>query len=441
MSRDQIDLTQPLVINQGKLLPNIASANEDRPKPKALQEADDSAPAVTKAGVFQSFYQLAGLRTAPEPSTSDLRPIADLLPTLGNSVEGLEHDELAAKLLETLKSPLLSDSNLRTRFETSCHFIDALATEALPAAAVSPVNFAAGLKLPLLRLALLQPELLEPENGQAAALINQIGLAQSLAGKDPTLHKALENFVRTLAEKLLTEKESKFETTIQQANCRLQELLVPVLQRKQRYQQHLIDGFEGRQKLAQSKLAVYEALRERFSGKSVPDLIVTLLKAGWYHLLVLSHLRYSQDSPQWQNRIEVLDRLLEWLAVDPEVHLPQAEANHLINQVDSGLGMVLSDTEQHRQLVQQLADCLTGPHQGERRKALIKNPVDPKQFIEPQFLIETEADKFALVKALSLGDWIRVQQNGKSIPYKLVWIGPPRLCTCSSIRAVQARWS
>lgn len=53
------------------------------------------------------------------------------------------------------------------------------------------------------------------------------------------------------------------QATLQQANTELHELLAPVLQRRERYHQRLIDGYEGRQKITQSKLAVFEALRER----------------------------------------------------------------------------------------------------------------------------------------------------------------------------------
>ncbi len=113
----QIDLSQPLVVgsnkptqtndrSSGPFIDEDSEIETTGPKSIAPPETSRQGSTSSKPGVFQSFQQLASANhgTSTAHSPIDLRPFAELLPSLAGTAERWQRGELAKKLLETVRS-------------------------------------------------------------------------------------------------------------------------------------------------------------------------------------------------------------------------------------------------------------------------------------------------------------------------------------------------
>ena len=313
---------------------------------------------------------------------------------------------------------------LQNRLQTANCLTRALITET---GATNPaVDSTRQLQIPLMRLALRQPELFEAEDSPAVRLVNQLDKAGQWASGNPTLAKTLDEFIQTLTSRLRHCPAEEMETRLGQAVETLQAILEPVQEKRQRHLQRLIDSYVGRQRITQARLAVYQALEHHFGDEPVIELLLELLDLGWFHLLVLIHINHGRDSDPWQHGFNVLIRLHEWLAADPETELPVGEAETLIDQIDRRLGQISDNSIRQQQLIQRLNRCLLGPEQGRQRQRLTRRRLEPSRFLDPRTLRKPRRLP-AEIRNLRVGEWIRIQKDGKPHPFKLIWIGdnPP----------------
>ncbi len=403
---------------------NEASSFELPPK-----EQPTAAHPVSKPGIISGLEHL--LCDSENPEDSDCSTQLQQVERLLEQAKALPLDENDEELLQHLQSLArqsgqswtLLNNRLQQRLIVANRLTRALAFESGHA----DIGRLERLRTPLLRLILKRPELFEASDSPAVDLINQLGKAEQWASEDTDLAKALDRYLDSLGEQLQYAYKAEPEPLLAQAQHQLQQILQPAQKKRERFLQRLIDGYVGRQRIAQAKLAVYRALHRRLSGEPVAEPLVELLKAGWFHLLVLTHLSNGANSPQWNERLEIIERLHRWLAAPEATHLPAQEVHTLLNIIDSDLESIGNNVVRHHQLLQTLSDCLLGPKQGERRRALPKTALSPEPFVD-RFLLglgRTSIPKE--LQSLTVGEWIKIQKNGKSHPFRLVWIGthPP----------------
>ncbi len=408
--------------------PEDGGTNEASASELPTQQEQPTAHPDSRTGVVNILDRLMSDLGAPaDPDfPAQLRQVEQLL----DRTKTLPLDENDEEFLQRLQSlarqsgqswPLLN-SRLQQRLSVANRLTRALSLESSRADA----GCLERLRMPLLRLILRRPELFEADGSPAVDLVNQLGKAEQWASEDADLAKALDRYLDSLAEQLRACK-AKPEPLLAQAQRQLQQILQPARKKRERFLQRLIDGYVGRQRIAQAKLAVYRALHRRLSGEPVAEPLVELLKAGWFHLLVLTHLSNGANSPQWNERLEIIERLHRWLAAPEETRLPEREVHALLNTIDSDLGPIGNNAIHHRQLLQTLSDCLLGPKQGERRRALAKTALNLESFVDRLLPALGQTSIPREVQNLTVGEWIKIQKNGRPHPFRLVWIGthPP----------------
>jgi diguanylate cyclase (GGDEF)-like protein len=124
---------------------------------------------------------------------------------------------------------------------------------------------------------------------------------------------------------------------------------------------------EGQQKLARARRAVLDVMKERISGKRVPDLILDLMNPGWRNLLVHTHLRKGADSHDWQDQVALIDQLWGQLdgSIEPDAD-EHVDPDTLLKRVVAGLNSISFDPSKRTPLIMNLSSALVGDTTGKK---------------------------------------------------------------------------
>src|SRR5690606_19080598 len=85
--------------------------------------------------------------------------------------------------------------------------------------------------------------------------------------------------------------------------------------RSELLEQRTRDAEEGRAKAELARQQVEQALNERLLGKTLPEVVVRLLRDGWSKVLQLTSLKHGGESEEWRAALAVMDDLI-W-SVEP----------------------------------------------------------------------------------------------------------------------------
>ncbi len=388
------------------------------------------------SGILQSFaHQLQqsvqrsqGANTTP----GQLLPpqqVVDFLPKLQQlaqqdwDAKQLEEQILAMAAENGMENPDL-DIQAKGFIQASCQLSEALVDEAGRSQTIQ--NQLGQLRLPLVKIALTHPDLLEDENSPATEMINYLGRLDQYLAQNPVKFNQITQLLEHASKRLL-QKDSDIQSTLEKTNARLRRLLAPLVKKQRHLTQRLINSYEGRQKIALSKRQVYQEVIKRLAGQPVPEILVNLSDAGWQHLLVLTLLRHGRESKLWKHRLGALDKLLAWLSTDSEKQLPQRQILSLLENIDNDLARVCGDVVRHREIMDELSAHLIGTGEPMIRKQPKLVTFDPGHFADPSIAAYIAMPSTDELTEVAVGDWLEIKHQGEVRPYKLLWIGefPP----------------
>ena len=87
-------------------------------------------------------------------------------------------------------------------------------------------------------------------------------------------------------------------------------------------EQRTRDAEEGRAKAEVARQGVEQVLNERLMGKTLPQVVVSLLQDAWSKVLLLACLKHGVESVEWQGALDTMDDLI-W-SVEPHEGEPEA---------------------------------------------------------------------------------------------------------------------
>ncbi len=388
------------------------------------------------SGILQSFaHQLQqsvqsdqGANTSPAQVLPP-REVVDFLPKLQQLAERdwdakqLEEQILAMATENGVENPGL-DVQAKGFIQASCQLSEALVDEAGRSQTIQ--EQLGQLRLPLVKIALTHPGLLEDENSPATEMINYLGRLDQYLAQNPVKFKEITRLLKHISKRLL-EKDADIQATLEKTNTRLRRLLAPLVKKQRHLTQRLINTYEGRQKIALSKLHVYKEITKRLANQPVPEILVKLSDAGWQHLLVLTLLRHGKESKLWKHRLGALDKLLAWLSTDTDKQLPQRQILTLLENIDSDLARVCGDVVRHREIMDELSAHLIGENEPKIRRQPTPVTLDASHFADPSIAAYIAMPATGDVAEAAIGDWLEIKHQGEVRPYKLLWIGefPP----------------
>ncbi|SDF45814.1 DUF1631 domain-containing protein [Phytopseudomonas seleniipraecipitans] len=174
----------------------------------------------------------------------------------------------------------------------------------------------ARLQIPMLKVAVLDKTFFSRGSHPARRLLNEIATAALGWGdhdhnQRDSLYQKIEQVVQRLLNDF-TDDPAIFS-----------ELLTDFLafigderRRSELLEQRTRDAEEGSARAELARREVEHALNERLLGKTLPEVVVRLLREAWSKVMMLTCLKHGTDSEQWQASLATMDELI-W-SVEPQ---------------------------------------------------------------------------------------------------------------------------
>lgn len=199
------------------------------------------------------------------------------------------------------------------------------------------------LQIPMLKVAVLDNSFFSRGSHPARRLLNEIASAalgwvdHDNARRD-SLYKKIEQVVQRLLNDFVDEPQIFAELLEDFIAFSDQER-----RRSDRLEQRIRDAEEGAARVEVARGEVETALNLRLHGKTLPHVVVSLLRDAWSKQLQLICLRHGTDSPEWAAALTLMDDLI-W-SVQPHTEPDtQAKLVKLVPQLVKAVRHGLADS-------------------------------------------------------------------------------------------------
>jgi hypothetical protein len=166
------------------------------------------------------------------------------------------------------------------------------------------------LQIPMLKVAVLDKTFFGRGSHPARRLLNEIASASlGWADRDDAKRDSLYEKIEQVVTRLVTEFTD--DPAI------FSELLADFIaftgderKRSDRLEQRTRDAEEGRAKAEVARLEVEQELNARLMGKTLPQVVVSLLQDAWSKVLLLNLLKHGAASQEWHSALQTMDDLI-----------------------------------------------------------------------------------------------------------------------------------
>jgi EAL domain-containing protein (putative c-di-GMP-specific phosphodiesterase class I) len=275
------------------------------------------------------------------------------------------------------------------------------------------------LEVPVLKVLLKDDRFFEDQQSSVRAVMNRIA---QLGAKGSKLNPASRDKVSQLVQKIILEFESDtaiFDTVLAELDQiidRQNNLYVKNVER-------VAAAAEGSHKVEDANLAVTNAINERIAHKFVPSALVTLINEGWKEYLHLAHIKYGEESEQWNEALSVIDRLIAY-GDDPRMPI---DIKVILPKIQEGLKLVSGNNEASVKVRDALkAFILNAPkglHLSEKAQQLII-PESEDDLLNRNIHKSHELKNWIIkIKSIPLGAWMKFNKQENETTYmRLVWV-------------------
>ncbi len=145
----------------------------------------------------------------------------------------------------------------------------------------------------------------------ARAMLNRLG---SLADIVESGHVHLASILDKSIDKVVMEYDADVNS-IDSVVAELSAIFERHVAAYKRNSERLARSYEGKQRVAKVRHDVVKDLNSLLAGKPIPDLLVKLVDdAGWRDYLALTAIRDGGDGPGYQEGLDIVSQLMEWLS-------------------------------------------------------------------------------------------------------------------------------
>lgn len=288
------------------------------------------------------------------------------------------------------------------------------------------------LQVPMLRVALSDPEFFSEHNHPARKLMGSVldTATQWLDGAgeaaDPVLAKKLQNVV----DRAVHEFDGNIEL-LDQLRADLDSQLSVLKRRAEISERRHLEAAQGRERLQLARKRASELVTERLQGSDASGLLKTMVEQAWTDVLALSMLRWGERSKAFRHRLEVTERLLRHRTADDDPELRE--------EITQGLGQVGI----HGDEAEQIARHVIAPQDESEDTPELTRTELAMRLKQRQRLgnAETAADTAGIddastidpatqeamerLRQLPFGAWLEFARPGKPVVLrKLAWFSP-----------------
>ncbi|TWI54358.1 uncharacterized protein DUF1631 [Pseudomonas duriflava] len=173
----------------------------------------------------------------------------------------------------------------------------------------------ARLQIPMLKVAVLDKAFFSRPNHPARRLLNEIAAA-SLGWEEQSefqrdgLYQKIEQVVQRLLNDFVDDPEIFSEL--------LTDFLAYISDERRRselLEQRTRDAEEGRARAELARRQVEAALGERLIGRTLPQVVIRVIREAWSQVLLLTCLKHGHGSDEWHTALQTMDDLI-W-SVEP----------------------------------------------------------------------------------------------------------------------------
>ncbi|MCW8946452.1 MAG: DUF1631 domain-containing protein [Sedimenticola sp.] len=300
----------------------------------------------------------------------------------------------------------------------------------------------ARLQIPMLKVAILDKTFFSRKEHPARRLLNS--MAQAAIGWTEQSGRSgdgLYAHIDAIVGRILTEFDDNLGLFEE-----LNEQFAAFLEREQRgahvAEERAAQVTQGKEALVEAKRHVAEEIGRCLSGyQSVPDVVQNLVRDGWNDVLLLIYLRKGQESDEWSEAVQLMDRLV-WSVMPKPTQSERQELLRSIPELLKGLRTGLGEisynqhkmTRAFKSLQARHLACLRGGRLVERvdADAPTGSPQHAENVME-EIVLETpgaasqiseqEPDDFDRQAAeLKVGTWLELtEEEGAVVRAKLSW--------------------
>ncbi|MFF7706026.1 DUF1631 family protein [Pseudomonas sp. NPDC007930] len=288
------------------------------------------------------------------------------------------------------------------------------------------------LQIPMLKVAVIDKSFFSRGSHPARRLLNEIAqAAMGWSGRDDSQRDALHGRIEQIVQRLLND-------FVDDPGL-FSELLVDFLaftaderRRSELLEQRTRDAEEGRARAELARLHVQFELNRRLLGKTLPQVVVSLLEEAWSKVLLLTWLKHGDTSSEWVMALATMDDLI-WSVEphdDPHARVRLLElVPGLLKSLREGLtssafdpfatGVFFNQLEAlHVQAIQRAAQASGAVLVPDDDTLLVRVDSEivlegqqPQAAPEPTPGLAEDDPALALVDALRPGTWVELQED------------------------------
>lgn len=205
----------------------------------------------------------------------------------------------------------------------------------------------ARLQIPMVKVALVDPEFFERRGHPARRLLNELAGAAMIwngdaAGRTDPLYEQMEAAISRIQNEF-SDDISVFESALDEFSAFMEK----DKRRRERVEQRLRDAEEGRARDEQAKEAVRAVVSRAVGEHSVPQSIRDFLYSGWSRVLKWYYLREGDEGQGWKHYCDLTDRLIWTLDPQPSVRSTRSallrEIPRVVSAIREGLHVIAWD--------------------------------------------------------------------------------------------------
>jgi diguanylate cyclase (GGDEF)-like protein len=271
------------------------------------------------------------------------------------------------------------------------------------------------IQLPIMAQAIPDPVFLESSDHPARNVVNHLYWLGSAVVDNRSIKNAqIRQTVDRLIDQIIKESPDNsgiFNTVEQQLNEITQSVYKSI-----DYNTNRVTEFcKAKQKKENAQNSVEEELSLRFGNSEIPQVINTLLEAGWQYLLVIAKIK--DDNNAFQSYLRTIINLNGWLIGPIKASKEQAETT--LEFINKHLGLVCPNTLLHSQVLHELQQLLVenAPQPNLETLRLEKTTAPNKSQKTDNYLRHSDA-----ANQLQVGEWLAVMLEQEIEPLKLTWI-------------------
>ncbi len=238
------------------------------------------------------------------------------------------------------------------------------------------------LQIPVLKIALRDKTFFSNGNHPARKLINAI--ADTTLGWDESTQPEKDKLYSLLASITLeindhyTNNDQIFAEKLQEVQAFADQLEHKSKLITKRTEQ----AAEGQAKTKLAKLMAQSVTYEKLETAALPEVISEFLTSHWLNLLVMTHLKYGDESAEWVDAVQLIDDLI-WASQRHEDNKSRTRYEkikpHLLSRIKSGLQQISATSEDASELLNKLQLTLDQLYSEEANPSWVARPLSAAQ--------------------------------------------------------------